>query len=84
MTQAQTKDQDSLQKQTSQQLHHQKAAEHHAEASKHHKEAGKCCCSDDHKSAAHHAQLAEAHCAQAVVEGAEASKQYAKTHGSKY
>jgi hypothetical protein len=82
MTQVQTKDQDALQKQTSQQ-HHQKAAAHHDEASKHHKEAGKCCESDDPKSAAHHAQIAQGHTTQAAEQGAEASKKYAKTHSAK-
>jgi hypothetical protein len=82
MTQAQTKDQDAMQKQTPQE-HHQKAAEHHDDASKHHKEAGKCCSSDDHKSAAHHAQIAQGHSAQATEQGVEASKKYSKTHSSK-
>jgi hypothetical protein len=54
MTQVQTKDQESTQKQTYQQ-HHQKAAKHHDEASNHHKEDGKCCESKDHMSSAHHA-----------------------------
>ena len=79
MTQAQNKDQADIQKQTPQQ-HHQQAAEHHEEAAKHHKEAGKCCGSNDNKTAAHHAQMAQGHSVQATEQAGEASKKYADSN----
>ena len=54
---------------STQQQHHEKAAEHHE--------------SGDEKTAAHHAQIAHGHSAQATEQETEASKKYAKTHSPK-
>jgi hypothetical protein len=80
MTQAQTKDQGTMQNQTPQQQHHQQAAEHHEQASKHHKEASKYCETNDNKSAAHHDQTDQGHAVQATGQAGEASKKYSKTN----
>jgi len=79
MTQVHNKEQAGEQKQTPQQ-HHQQAAEHHEAAAKHHKEAGKCCGSDDTKSAAHYAQMAQGHSVKASEQAGEASKKYADSN----
>lgn len=82
MTLSPSQEQDNASKQPPQ-FYHLKAAEHNEQAAKHNKQAAHHHESGDHKTAAHHALIAEGHMLQATEQREEASKKYTFTHGAK-